>query len=281
MKGVFSFIRISVLGFCLLASLATGAQAKSKKSTSAGAQVNVNALNNLLELSSVFFGFRHGESVPSSEKRVCATMESGTDPKNGLTEKGRGEVLASTLAWIKVNKDAIKEYLVLDKIVVVTSPFSRTQESAQIFVETLEKNFKGSIPKKYKKTGLKSIIVVENDIREREFGKFEGELNSGKIYDQVWAEDTKNPNHTKWGVESAAAVQARASQVVYNLEKDSQASGGKLYILVAHGDTLKILQTAFQKQSPSEHCNKDSVVPIKTAEIRQFQLSKSPAQAKN
>ena len=44
-------------------------------------------------------------------------------------------------------------------------------------------------------------------------------------------------------------------------------------MLVSHGDTLKISQTAFQKQSASEHCNKDSVAPFKTAEFRQFKLT--------
>ncbi|KAB2838961.1 histidine phosphatase family protein [bacterium] len=106
-----------------------------------------------------------------------------------------------------------------------------------------------------------------------------GPGNSGKIYQQVWEQDRKNPKHTKWGVESAADVQARASRVIADLERQSQAAGGKMFVLVAHGDTLKILQTAFQKQSPAEHCNKDSVVPIKTAEIREFTLAASPAQA--
>jgi Fructose-2,6-bisphosphatase len=262
---------------CFVLLLPTGlAQAKSKNKSS-----NDNALLSLPELNGVYFALRHGESVPSSEKRVCATMESGTDPKNGLTEKGREEVLLSSTEWIKTNKKMVQEYLEQDRLVVVTSPFSRTKESAQIFVETLQKKLKGSVPEKYKKSGLQPIIVVENDLREREFGEFEGQLNSGKIYDQVWAEDRKNPRHVKWGVESTAAVQKRSSQVIVKLDQDSQASGGKLFVLVAHGDTLKILQTAFQKQSPAEHANKESVVPIKTAEIRQFQLASEPAQAKN
>lgn len=248
-------------------------QAGSKK------DVNSNALLSIGELTGTYYALRHGESVPSSEKRVCATMESGTDPKNGLTPKGREEVIASTTEWIKANKKTIQGFLRQDKLVIVTSPFSRTKESAEIFAEVVQENFKSSLPKKYKKDGLKSAIVVDDRLREREFGKFEGQTNSGKVYDQVWAVDRKNPNNTKWGVESPASVQARASQVIADLEKQSQASGGKLFILVAHGDTLKILQTAFQRQSPSEHANKDVVNPIKTAEIRQMVLSGAPTQA--
>ncbi|MCE9625982.1 MAG: histidine phosphatase family protein [Deltaproteobacteria bacterium] len=242
---------------------------------------NSNELISVTQLTGTYYGLRHGESVPSSEKRICATMESGTDPKNGLTPKGREEVITSTTEWVKANKKQISEYIKQDKLVIVTSPFSRTKETADIFADVLQANFKSSLPKKYKKLGFQNSIVVDDRLRERNFGKFEGQAgNSGKIYDQVWAEDTKNPNQTKNGVESTASVQERASQVIADLEKQSQAAGGKMFILVAHGDTLKILQTAFQKQSPSEHCNKESVAPFKTAEIRQFSLAGAPMQAK-
>jgi len=157
--------------------------------------------------------------------------------------------------------------------VVVTSPFSRTRETAEVFVDTIQEKLKSSLPKKYRNGGLRNVIVVEDDLRERNFGKFEGQLNSGKVYDQVWAEDRVNPNNTKWGVESPNAVQARVSRVITELERQSQAAGGKLFVLVSHGDTLKISQTAFQKQSASEHCNKDSVAPFKTAEFREFKLA--------
>ncbi len=240
-----------------------------------------NEIVNLTELSGTYYGLRHGESVPSAEKRICATMESGTDPKNGLTPKGREEVVTSTNEWIKANKKKISGYIQQDKFVIVTSPFSRTKETAQIFAEVLTEKFKGSIPKQYKKGGLSNVIVVDDRLRERNFGKFEGQAgNSSKIYEEVWALDAKNPSQTKSGVESTTSVQERASQVIADLEKQSQAAGGKMYVLVAHGDTLKILQTAFQKQSPSEHQNKDSVAPFKTAEIRQFTLAAGPTQAK-
>ncbi|KAB2838962.1 histidine phosphatase family protein [bacterium] len=138
------------------------------------AAVDTNALASASELTGVYYALRHGESVPSSQHRVCATMETGTDPKNGLTPKGREEVITSTTEWIKLNKKKIAGYIQQDKLVVVTSPYSRTKESAEVFIDVLEANFKGKLPKKYRKSGLDGIIVVENDLREREFGKFEG-----------------------------------------------------------------------------------------------------------
>lgn len=262
---------------CLLALVlwvSPAVHAKGPQSTT-----DANALAGISELSGTYYILRHGESVPSAEHRVCATLQSGTDPKNGLTPKGREEVVLSTTEWIKANKKKIGGYLQKDKLVVVTSPYSRTKESAEILVEVLQANYKAQLPKKYRKSGLNGIIVVEDDLREREFGKFEGASNSGKIYKQVWEQDRKDPKHHKWGVESASDVQARASHVVAELEKESQAAGGKMFVLVAHGDTLKILQTAFQKQSPAEHCNEASVSPIKTAEIREFKLVGAPASA--
>lgn len=239
-----------------------------------------NQVASYSELSGIYYVLRHGESVPSSEKRVCSSFDAGVDPKNGLTEKGKGEVAESVKTWVKGNKKLLAKYLQQNKLVIVTSPFSRTKESADIFADTLQENLKGSLPTQYRAPGsLRNIIVVEYDLRERFFGKYEGQLKSGEIYEKVWAQDTVDPNQTKGDVESPNEVQMRASEVVAKLEKQSKQAGGKLFILVSHGDTLKILQTAFQKQSASEHCNKASVVPFKTAEIREFKLSNQPVQA--
>lgn len=237
---------------------------------------NSNELLNLTTLNNDYVTLRHGESVPSSEGRVCATLKTGIDPANKLTPKGREEVVTSTKEWIEKNKGKLTTVIQRDELVIVTSPYSRTKETAEIFADTMTESFKTKLPKKYRKTGLRQVIIVEDDIREREFGKFEGKTGSKEIYAQVWEQDAKNPNHTKWGVESTSAVQERSSAVI---KKYEDSSSGKLYVLVAHGDTLKILQTAFQKQSPSEHQNKDAVVPIKTAEFRYMKLAAAPAQA--
>lgn len=254
----------------VLACLPTAALAAKK-----APPANSNELLNLTSLNNDYVVFRHGESVPSSEGRVCATLKTGVDPANSLTAKGREEVITSTKEWIEKNKNKLTVVIQRDELVIVTSPYSRTKETAEIFADIMTETFKAKLPKKYRKTGLRQVIVVENDLREREFGKFEGKTGSKEIYAQVWEEDAKNPNHTKWGVESTSAVQERSSAVIKNLDA---SSSGKLYVLVAHGDTLKILQTAFQKQSPSEHQNKDAVVPIKTAEFRYMKLAAAPAQ---
>ena len=245
------------------------------KSKHTAAKVNnPNQLAGSQGLNNIYIAVRHGESVPSAEHRVCGTMEAGTDPANGLTAKGREEVKQSTLNWIKENKKVLIPYLEKNNLVIITSPFSRTRETADIVADTIQGKLKKYFPKSMQQPGaLKANIIVENNLRERFFGKFEGQGNSDDVYKQVWAEDAKNPNNTKEQVESPNAVQSRTTGVVANLEKTSSAtSGGKVYLLVSHGDSLKILQTGFQKQSASAHCNPNFVPKFKTAEFRQFTL---------
>lgn len=240
----------------------------------ADAPVLTNHLATVDSLSGKYVAVRHGESVPSSEKRVCSSMEAGIDPKNGLTEKGRQEVKDNTQAWIDANKKALAKWIKKDKLVIVTSPFSRTKETAGILADTLQAAFKKSLPAKYRKgDGLRQIIREDADLKERNFSKkFEGKLNSHKIYEKIWKQDKKNPAHTKWGVESANSVQERSTALITRLDEEAKKAGGKLFILVSHGDTIKILQTGFQKQSAAEHENKDFVKSVKTAEFRELSL---------
>jgi len=239
----------------------------------ASAPTSSNKLAPVQSLSGIYYGMRHGESVPSKEKRVCSQMASGVDPANGLTDKGKEEVAASATAWTKANHKVIANYLKKDKLVIVSSPFSRAQETAQILASVIQKNFKKDLPRKYQgPDGIQKLVRVQDALRERDFGKFEGQGNSGEIYDKVWALDRKDPTISKWDVESAADVQERDSKFILALEEESKHAGGKLYILASHGDTLKIMQTAFQKMSASEHANKDKVAPFKTAEVREFTL---------
>jgi probable phosphoglycerate mutase len=219
---------------------------------------------------STFYAMRHGESVPSLEKRVCATMASGCDAKNGLTAKGRGEVTQSATDWISANRAMLSDRLERDAPVIVSSPFSRAKETAEILAELI-----------FTKLGKRSAVVIENDLRERNFGEFEAKNNSDKIYEQVWVEDRKNPRHTRWEVESANAVQERTRRVVKRLQGQSPGQDDRVFILVAHGDTLKILQTAFQNLSASEHANPKLVAPFSTAEIRYFGLHSCGQECEN
>jgi len=208
----------------------------------------------------IYFGFRHGESVPSQEKRVCASVATGTLYRNGLTEAGRSEVRRSAETWIKENKPLIEKYLNENRLVVLSSPFSRTLESAFFFVRAIENEFPEHEPK--------IEIEIENDLRERNFGDFEGQFQSDVIYQQVWTRDQENPTHIDWNVESARDVQKRARELIERLENASALNAGSMYILVAHGDTLSLMETAFNSLDASLHRNPKLIKPFQTAEVR-------------
>jgi len=204
--------------------------------------------------STVFFAVRHGESVPSRDGRVCSSMAQGVDKKNGLTETGRKEVEKSCKQWIADNRALITSHLETKRLQIVSSPFSRTRETAEIIRDTLKKELKLPVAE----------IIIADDLRERFFGEVDEKTGSHKLYQTVWDEDKKDPAHTKWGVESALKVQDRMRAFVTKLE------AGKLYVLVSHGDALDILETAFRKLDASKHCDPSVVKPFKTAEVRRY-----------
>ena len=77
-------------------------------------------------------------------------------------------------------------------------------------------------------------------LRERFFGEFE--LGPDTQYDTVWQQDVNDSSHTTFGAEAVDSVRARSWGLVCELEK---AHEDATIVLVAHGDTLQILQTAF------------------------------------
>jgi broad specificity phosphatase PhoE len=111
-----------------------------------------------------------------------------------------------------------------------------------------------------------SKIKSEKALRERNFGELELRHEPDDVYLKIWLEDSKDPDHGIWGVESANSIMKRTTELVAKLEK--------LYIeetilLVSHGDTLQILQCGFDGFSAAKH--KD-VTSFKVAEIREFTL---------
>lgn len=85
---------------------------------------------------------------------------------------------------------------------------------------------------------------------------------SDDLYSAVWREDVQNPFHEKFGVESVATVTERMTGVVRSEEGDQKDLIGQSpndareeawVILVSHGDSLQILQTAMRGWSGDRH----------------------------
>lgn len=182
---------------------------------------------------------RHGESEANVAGIVLSDPAEGV-PRWGLTARGRAQVPDALATARAAGLLAAAGPLLR----VLTSDFRRARETAELSAELL-----GAHPPR-----------LEPALRERAFGVHEGLGN--ERYAAVWARDREDPEHTEAGVESARAATARACALIARLEG---AGAGATYLLVSHGDTLQLLQTAFLGLSPASHRERPHWAP---AEVR-------------
>ena len=185
---------------------------------------------------------RHGQSTANVIGLIVSKLENGILPQYGLTELGLEQSQKSAKLFLSEQKKS-------EEFVIVCSPFSRAKETALEIVKVLQHT---------------ELIEME-DLRERDFGDLE--LMSNANYNKFWVEDRANPNSNIFNSESPNQVLSRVTKVINELEQKSFPAGQKI-ILVSHGDTLQILQTAFLNISVSKH-NTD-VLYLNNAEIRRL-----------
>lgn len=189
-----------------------------------------------------YYIMRHGQSTANIDHIIVAKLENGILPKYGLTEKGREQSQKAAKLFLSEQKKS-------EEFVIVHSPFSRAKETAQEVAKVIK---------------FSEMIELE-DLRERDFGDLE--LMSNENYNKFWIEDRANPNSKIFHSESPNEVLDRVIGVIENLERNSFPAGQKI-MLVSHGDTLQILQTAFLNISAARH-NTD-VLYMENAEIRRL-----------
>jgi len=174
---------------------------------------------------------RHGQSEANVRGIIVSSIDTDRHGDYGLTERGRQQVLA-----------AAQSSGLPRQTVICSSDFSRASQSAEIVRACLRAR----------------PVAITEALRERCFGDWEG--TSTANYAHVWTAD--EAGHSDGGVEPANAVRDRATAFIAELE---QRYEGRDILLVSHGDTLQILQTAFGGIDPSRH---RSVPHLETAEIR-------------
>lgn len=199
----------------------------------------MNHLLNLEPLKNRYFIMRHGKSLANQVELIVSSPENGVN-SYGLHDQGREQVIKSVEATPAIAEVSL----------ILSSDFQRARESAEITHELLS---------------CREDIVFHKLLRERFFGEFE--LTSSENYQTVWDEDGLDASHTKFGVESVEAVMDRATHLITTLEGYFTK---QRFLLVSHGDTLQILQTAFNKLPGSEH---RSVPHLNTAEIRELMVT--------
>jgi glucosyl-3-phosphoglycerate phosphatase len=199
----------------------------------------MNHLSGVERLGNRFSVMRHGQSKANATGVIVSRIETDHDGDYGLTDLGRKQALESAQA------SGLPE-----ETVICSSDFSRARETAEIVRAQL---------------GAQDLIIAP-ELRERYFGDWEGTPVAN--YVRVWEADTSaDRSSADANVETAGAVLDRTTAFVAELER---RFSGREILLVAHGDTLQILQAGFQRIDPSQH---RSVPALGTAEIRRLTLS--------
>jgi probable phosphoglycerate mutase len=193
-------------------------------------------------MKNTYLVLRHGQSLANVAGIILSELEEGKKEEYTLSLQGEEEVRRSV--------SRAQEARILDeKVLIVSSPFSRCRKTAEVAKEVLK---------------IDQEILFDDRLRERWFGDWEKTSNAN--YQRVWDEDRKNPDHTIAQVESANDVQKRTMALIADFERMYQ---GKTILLVSHGDALQIMQTGCLQQSASLH---REMLPLKTAEIRALQF---------
>ncbi|MDQ0736420.1 histidine phosphatase family protein [Arthrobacter agilis] len=180
-----------------------------------------------------YVAMRHGESFANVRGIIASSIEADAEHTAGLTERGRRQVLAAAESS-GLGADAL----------LVCSDFVRARQSADILAGVL-----GS-----------GAPTIDPRLRERHFGGFDG--TGVENYARVWAADLRGEPTP--GVESVERVRARVRDLLTEIEA---LHAGQVVVLVAHGDTLQILETIFAGIPPTEH---RSLEPLLNAEIRRL-----------
>lgn len=177
-----------------------------------------------------YFALRHGFSLANEAGLIVSDLNSGCNGY-GLTPLGKREIESS-----------VEKYLlefVSRKIIIISSPFLRTKESAKILSRLVNKD-----------------VLYDVRLRERFFGTYN--LRSNTHYSDVWILDSDNKDHKTNGVESVSEVYSRAKSLVEEMEM--KYSGYDIF-LVSHGDALQILECFFRDWDPANHRSLKSLLP--------------------
>ena len=132
----------------------------------------------------------------------------------------------------------------LNKLVIVSSDFRRTRETAEILHSELQ---------------VEHPIRFEIALRERLLGSVQ--------YDdmhQLWALDEADPTHNQFNCESVMMMTLRTSRLVQTLDREYD---NQTIILVSHGDPCQCLHTLFIGLNPNEFRTHPG---MKNCEIRQL-----------
>jgi len=215
-----------------------------------------NLLSPIRSLRQDYYALRHGQSLANVEGIIMSDPTKACT-NYGLSEKGKQQATAAA--------DDVRTTFVAhgyEGLVILTSDLLRAKETAvTVFDGTRD------LPTH------EDRIIIETRLRERWFGEWDG--TSDENYHKVWKDDEFDSSHTLKRVESVNEVMERTTKCILEWD-DHLASKYEekrcMVILVAHGDVLQILQTAFEKMDGRLH---RTLQHLETAQLRQLKLAAS------
>mmetsp|Transcript_8479 Transcript_8479/g.18141 ORF Transcript_8479/g.18141 Transcript_8479/m.18141 type:complete len:215 (+) Transcript_8479:126-770(+) len=193
-------------------------------------------MSNLPPLKNTYWLLRHGRSLANEQGIIISTKENGVKQEYTLAPVGReqakaaGSLLASGLSSQAPQPPTLLVY---------ASPFSRTQETAHIAATEA-----GHAPGE-------GTFHSADELCERFFGSELEEKPYGGAYEAIWSADAADPDSRPGGDgESVNQVAARVRGLFQVLEGRHH---GAHILLVAHGDTLSILQATMEGRDLRQH----------------------------
>lgn len=229
-----------------------------RQTTSSLCSTKSSNSNHLIDISSLqneYCVLRHGQSMANVEELISSSPQVATI-QHGLSDVGNQQAQEAGRHVVEYYQQ--HEY---DGIVILSSDYKRAKETAEIVADCC---LKANLPL------YRNEVVIETRLRERWFGDWDG--GSDRHYNDVWKDDADDPSHTIRSVESVDSVMDRTTSCV--LQWDGKFSNN-LILLVAHGDVLQIMQTAFHKMDGSLH---RTCKHLETATLRPLVLAPASAE---
>lgn len=123
-----------------------------------------------------------------------------------------------------------------DKMVVISSDFKRTKETAEVILEHFS---------------VKTPLRLDTRLRERGLGSYE--YQPQQTYREIVKKDVTDPTQTEGGCESLMSLVSRMSHALCDVDKELNE---KIILLVSHGDSLLTLYAVCSGFLPTERLTK-------------------------
>jgi probable phosphoglycerate mutase len=186
----------------------------------------INHLSDINKLRNKYFAVRHGESEANVAHLISSNPQISIE-SHGLSSHGRIQVAENTKLFLENNPSN-------NSYIIISSDFRRARETADILALNLSNSINNQLN-----------IQLDKRLRERFFGIYDN--TSDENYNIIWKNDEDNPiKNLNDQVESVESVRQRTTDLIKELEEKYD---NQIIFLVSHGDSLQILQTAFERMS--------------------------------